>query len=175
MQQQFERDSAAVVMVEALYIAATQNKEAAVADYLSAQLAAGTLSLSCLRRHFQLLRDQQVPTVTVQQHQLDDYDQLLIPDTTTAKGSNSTCLTDAPATLKPLPNSQNPSQDPPVISYTRSVGIPRTPSPATPMVLRSVLAGTLAIGGRPTLVSPPRTGQKRRYSARRKNGFQLRL
>ena len=132
MQQQFERDSAAVVMVEALYIAATQNKEAAIADYLSAQLAAGTLSLSRLRRHFQLLRDQQVPTVTVQQHQLDDYDQLLIPDTTTAQDSGSTCLTDVPANVKPLPNAQNPSQDSPVISYARSVGIPRTPSPTAP-------------------------------------------
>ena len=167
MQQQFERDSAAVVMVEALYIAATQNKEAAVADYLSAQLAADTLSLSRLRRHFQLLRDQQVPAVTVQQHQLDDYDQLLIPDTTTETDAGSTTA------LKPLPNSQNPSQDPSVVSYARSVGIPRTPSPATSMVLRSILAGTLSIGGRPTLVPPPREGQKRRHSARRKNGFQL--
>ena len=173
LQQQFERDSAAVVMVESLYIAATQNKEAAVADYLSAQLAAGTLSLSRLRRHFQLLRDQQVPTVTVQQHHLDDYDQLLIPLSTSANAALPPDNSGTTPAFQPLPNPQSPSQDPPVVSHARSVGTPRTPSPTTPMVLCSVLAGTLSIGGRPTLVPTPRTSQKRRHPARRKNGFQL--
>lgn len=42
---QFDLDSAAVLMVEALYIAATQDKEARVADYLEAQLAAQSLTL----------------------------------------------------------------------------------------------------------------------------------
>jgi hypothetical protein len=79
LQRQFDLDSAAVLMVEALYIAATQDQEAAVADYLERQLEAGTLSLSRLRHHFQLLRDTPLPQVSVQQHPLSDYDQLLCP------------------------------------------------------------------------------------------------
>ena len=47
----FDRDSAAVVMVEALYIAASQDKEALVADYLEEQLATKTLTLERLRLH----------------------------------------------------------------------------------------------------------------------------
>jgi hypothetical protein len=39
-------------MVEALYIAATQDNETAVADYLEDQLTGGTLSLNGLRQHF---------------------------------------------------------------------------------------------------------------------------
>lgn len=39
-------DSAARLMVEALYIAATQDQEAAVADYLHSELKADTLSLT---------------------------------------------------------------------------------------------------------------------------------
>lgn len=49
---QFELDQAAVLLVEALYIAATQNKEQAVAEYLEQQLRAQTLSLQRLQQHF---------------------------------------------------------------------------------------------------------------------------
>ena len=164
---QFERDSAAVVMVEALYIAAVQNKEAAVADYLETQLAAGSLTLSGLRCHFQLLRDQALPTLSVQQHRLDDYDQLLHAPDPTAQSEQPN-----PAT-EPLPNPQSPSQNPQTPPHAGPVGSPRTSSHPTPVVLRSVLAGTLSIGGRPALVPPTRTSQKGRRSTRRKNGFQL--
>ena len=61
----FERDSAAVLIVEALYIAATQDKALAVAAYLDEQLTAGRLTLVGLRRHFQLLTGTQMPTVSV--------------------------------------------------------------------------------------------------------------
>jgi hypothetical protein len=73
----FERDSAARVMVEALYIAATQDKEAAVAQYLQAQLATQTLTLSSLQRHFQLLQVPEPPAIAVEQHPLSNYDLLL--------------------------------------------------------------------------------------------------
>jgi hypothetical protein len=73
----FERDSAARVMVEALYIAATQDKEAAVAQYLQAQLATQTLSLSGLQRHFQLLQVPEPPEIAAVQHPLSNYDLLL--------------------------------------------------------------------------------------------------
>jgi hypothetical protein len=49
---QFDLDTAAVLMVEALYIAATQNQEVAVTDYLERELKAQTLSLQRLQQQF---------------------------------------------------------------------------------------------------------------------------
>jgi len=46
MSQQFDPDSAARVIVEALYLAATQDKETAVADDLAGQLQQGSLTLA---------------------------------------------------------------------------------------------------------------------------------
>lgn len=85
MEQDFSLEQAALLMVEALYIAATQDKEALVADYLEEHITASTLSLEALRQHFQLLPQAPHPEITVQQHQLSDYDQLLsCPPTTDA-------------------------------------------------------------------------------------------
>jgi hypothetical protein len=165
MQAQFELDSAAVVVVEALYIAAVQNKEAAVADYLETQLTTNSLTLSGLRRHFQLLREQQFPTINVQQHCLDDYDQLL--------NAPARSEQPIPATTESLSKSQSSSQESQAPAHARPVGNLGTSSDAATVVLRPVLARTLSIGGRPALVSPPRTRQKRRRPSRRKNGFQL--
>ena len=77
LQADFDIDSAAVLMVEALYIAATQDKESAVAEYLAAQLTTGTLTVAALQRRFQLLNERTLPAVQVQQHDLKAYDQLL--------------------------------------------------------------------------------------------------
>ena len=77
MADEFEPDAAAVLIVEALYIAATQDKEAAVADYLEEHLTADTLTLSALRQYFHLIPHPSLPYLTIQQHQLSDYDQLL--------------------------------------------------------------------------------------------------
>jgi len=79
IQDGFDADSAAVLMVEALYLAATQDKEPAVAAYLEAQLAAGTLTLASLQRQFQRLSKVSLPVVDVHQHNLGEYDQLLLP------------------------------------------------------------------------------------------------
>jgi hypothetical protein len=49
---QFDLDTAAVLIVEALYIAATQNKEGVVAEYLEQELKAQTLSLKRLKQQF---------------------------------------------------------------------------------------------------------------------------
>ncbi len=73
----FERDSAARLMVEALYIAATQDKEASVAQYLEQQLSNGSLSIGALQQHFQLLAAPTTPEIVVHQHELSSYDQLL--------------------------------------------------------------------------------------------------
>lgn len=81
LKSEFDLDSAALLMVEALYIAAQQDKETSVAEYLQAQLEANSLTLAGLRRHFQLLSAPILPEVTVHQHDLSTYDQLLTPPT----------------------------------------------------------------------------------------------
>lgn len=77
LKRDFALDRAAVLIVEALYIAATQDKELAVAHYLEDHLTASSLSLSALRCHFHLPPNTADPTLSVQQHSLNDYDQLL--------------------------------------------------------------------------------------------------
>jgi len=69
MSQQFDPDSAARVIVEALYLAATQDKETAVADDLAGQLQQGSLTLAGLQQQFQLLPPAPLPAITVQQHE----------------------------------------------------------------------------------------------------------
>jgi hypothetical protein len=76
MKQDFELDKAALLMVEALYIAATQDKETAVADYLEDHLTGSTLSLNGLRQHFNGVDESATPS-NYHQHPLNDYDQLL--------------------------------------------------------------------------------------------------
>lgn len=153
----FDRDSAAWLMVEALYIAATQNKETTVAQYLEAQLSAGTLTLPALRQHFQLLTEAVLPTVQVQQHNRQDYDQLLRAD----------------ASSEPLPELESAPQTATALPHAPALGKSRTSSHARTMVLRSILAGTLRIGGGPTLEYAPQTRPPRGPTARRQNGFQL--
>lgn len=73
-----ERDRAARLITEALYLAATQDKEAQVAEYLHHQLSQGTLTLAGFQRAFATqLTQQQFPTLTSVQHDLSSYDQLL--------------------------------------------------------------------------------------------------
>lgn len=167
----FELDSAAVLMVEALFIAATQNKEAAVAEYLAAQLEAGTLTLAGLRRHFQLLREAVMPSVTVQQHNLDDYDHLF---TTAPRTQPCEKLEPVPPT-EPLSESQPLSQTAAARPYAPALGNLGTSSPPRKMDLCTILAGTLRIGGGPTLGRPPQTRPPRSPTPRRQNGFQLRV
>lgn len=103
MADEWQRDTAAVLMVEALYVAATQDKEAAVADYLEEHLTADTLSLTALRQHFHLSPQPSLPCVNVQQHQLSDYDQLL----------SQHPVSDA------LSNPQRPSQNPASVPHAQ--------------------------------------------------------
>jgi hypothetical protein len=79
MCHQFDRDTAARLITESLYIAATQDKEQAVATYLTQQLAQKTLSLSQLQQQFHLSVNPVIPNVSTQQHPLHTYDDLLSP------------------------------------------------------------------------------------------------
>lgn len=81
MQTQLDSYTAARVMTESLYIAAKQDKEYAVAQYLTAQLQAHTLTLAHLQQHFLITETaHELPLVETQQHPLTTYDQLLPHD-----------------------------------------------------------------------------------------------
>jgi len=105
MKRDFELDKAALLMVEALYIAAMQDKETAVADYLEDHLTGGTLSLNGLRQHFNGV-DETVAPSTYHQHPLNDYDQLL----------NHT------QRHQPLSSPESASQESSVVSHAESMG-----------------------------------------------------
>lgn len=77
MLTQFDSYTAARLMTEALYIAAKQDKEHAVAMYLVERLRSGTLSLVELQQQFHLGESVAHPTLSVQQHDLSPYDSLL--------------------------------------------------------------------------------------------------
>lgn len=73
-----EPDKAARLITEALYLAATQDKESEVAEYLQTHLQRASLTLAGLQRAFDAtLTTDQCPAVTSVQHDLLDYDQLL--------------------------------------------------------------------------------------------------
>lgn len=132
--EHFEPDSAAKLMVEALYIAATQDKESAVETYVLNQLHAGTLTLIALQRHFQLLADAPAfPSLNVQQHPLPPYDELL---KTSVSTSNS----------ESLRQPQSAPQAAPFISHAQPLAIHRATGHFRTMVLRSVLACFVRIG-----------------------------
>lgn len=74
----FECDQAARLMTEALYLAATQDQETQVAEYLQLQLEQATLTLTGLQRAFATqLPPEQVPSINAVQHDLSTYDELL--------------------------------------------------------------------------------------------------
>lgn len=157
LKTQFALDSAAVLLVEALYIAATQDKENVVALYLQAQLETGRLSLAQLRRQFQLPSEFDVPAQQIHQHDLHTYDQLLRPQ----------------APDQPLPESQSAPQTAQTVAYADPVGNARTPSCTRGMVVCSILAGTVRVGGTTTLECPSPARPYRSPTAKRKNAFQL--
>lgn len=170
LQAGFELDSAAVLIVEALYIAATQNKEATVADYLFEELEAKTLTLSRLRLHFQLLTKLNFPTVNVQQHDLNDYDALLF--------THSSVIPDPEAVstgAEPLPKPQRPAQAPPFIPYAQPLGDLGAASHAGDLVLRAISLGPLPTRNRPPQGFTPPKSRHRSTAAQRQNGFQFRL
>lgn len=78
LKTEFDHDRAARLMTEALYIAATQDKETQVADYLEIQLRQATLTLAGLQSSFETkLNCEHYPSVTSVQHDLSSYDELL--------------------------------------------------------------------------------------------------
>lgn len=78
LKREFESDTAARLMTEALYLAATQDKETQVLDYLQVQLQQSSLSLAGLQQSFETkLASDHYPYITSVQYDLSSYDQLL--------------------------------------------------------------------------------------------------
>jgi hypothetical protein len=163
---QFDLDTAAVLIVEALYIAATQDREAAVADYLEQELKAQTLTLKRLKDHFRRDIPESFPELTIEQHDLASYDQLLTStanDCTDGSNHNSESLSASPS----------PSSATSTISHAYSMGICGTPSYAGAMVLCEILTRIMRTGNEPPQRSSAATGSDRGSTSRRKKFFQL--
>src|SRR5579883_3117134 len=131
MQRYTDPDTAARRMVEALYIAATQDREVAVADYLTTELTAGTFTLPRLQHQFKLMKPLHVPDVVSVQHALSSYDQLFQKQPATATESVPT----------PDERAQTAQTGPLPIRLASD----RAPSHSGTLELRSIPSG---IGGR---------------------------
>jgi hypothetical protein len=94
----FDADTAARLVVEALYLAAVLNLQNAVADYLEQQLQLGMLTLSGLQKQFSVPATTP-PSLITEQHSLSVYDQFL-PNFSTRDTQSATPavtpLSDAP-------------------------------------------------------------------------------
>jgi hypothetical protein len=165
----FDLDTAAVLIVESLYIAATQNQEAAVADYLERELKAQTLSLKQLQQQFRQDCPQSFPQLTVTQHDLSSYDQL-IKSQFHWHSPQSNSSTDSPQS-SPAPDAL--SQATPIDSYARPLGIYRTPGYAGAMVLCQILTSIMRTRNSTPQRSPVTTKPVRVSTPQRKKFFQL--
>jgi hypothetical protein len=143
MKHGLEPDLAARLMVEALYIAATQDKEEIVATYVQTELATNTLTLRRLQRYFDLIPDATALTlIETTQHELATYDQLL------------------PST-QPLPEPQRPPQTPPPQSDEIPLAADRTAGNSGTLVLCAILAGFVRGGKSTPRSSPPESSAQR--------------
>jgi hypothetical protein len=158
LKAQLDLDTASVLMVEALYISATQDKEAVVAEYLEQELSAQTLSLKRLKQQFKQECRPNLPQLSIEQHELASYDQLF-----------ESC----PRSPEPLPKSQSASQATPPLTYADPLGIYRTPSCSGAMVLLQVLISTMRVGIDSTPRPAVTTCSHRGSTSQRKKFFQL--
>jgi hypothetical protein len=91
----FDADTAARLVVEALYLAAVHNLQNAVADYLEQQLQLGILTLSSLQQQFSVPATTP-PSLGTKQHSLSVYDQFLPTFTTRDTQSATPAVTTLP-------------------------------------------------------------------------------
>ena len=174
--ERWEPDSAARLMVEALYLAASHDKERAIADYLHAQLEAGSLTLRGLQQQFGNLSKDTLPASRVQQHPLASYDQLLSNPANSTDSADSTDPSPPPEGNhrgQSLPQSQPAPQTTPPLPHAQPLAEPRAEGDAGGVVLRSVFAGVMPIGGRPSLPSADATRAQRSSTPPRKKFYQL--
>ncbi|RUS94189.1 transposase [Chroococcidiopsis cubana SAG 39.79] len=160
MLTQFDSYTAARLMTEALYIAAKQDKEHAVAMYLADQLGSSTLSLAGLQQQFHLSESVTHPTLAVQQHDLSPYDSLLhhVPQQQPNHSHRDSRL--SPQNAQTAPHEQ------PLARVGAS-------SPIAGLDTRAVLACTVRIRSNATLPSTSATRPQRCPPTPRKRFFQL--
>jgi hypothetical protein len=164
LKHQFLVDDAARLIVEALYLAATQNQESAVAQYLQQELAAGTLTLARLRQAFTFEPKADLPPMTVTQHNLSDYDQLIHPP----EPKHSTA-----SNLNPLPEPDPGVETIEFDSSAQPPGSHRTSSYAAELVLWAILAGIVPTGSPTPGATPLAALPLRSPAPRRKKFYQL--
>jgi hypothetical protein len=169
---QFDLDTAAVLLVEALYIAATQNQEKAIAEYLDRELTAQTLTLKRLQQQFHQDYSELLPQLTVTQHDLSSYDQLI--ETQPHQHSPKPESTDPDNNSPKSPSiSDTPSQATAADSHALSLGIYRTPGCTGKMVLCAILAGIVRTRNHSPQCSEATTRFVRGSTSQRKKFFQL--
>jgi hypothetical protein len=161
LKAQFDLDTAAVLIVEALYISATQNKEGVVPEYLEQELKAQTLTLKRLKQQFNPDCSPSFPPLTIEQHPLSSYDQLF---ESSPRSHDST---------ESLPEPRSASEAAPPVPYSDSLGIYGAPSGAGAMVLLEILAGIMRAGIDSTQRSTVATSTHRSSTSQRKKFFQL--
>ena len=176
LKAQFERDQAAVLIVEALYIAATYDQEKAIVIFLSEALAQGRLTLAGLQQQFIPDLSASLPSVETQQHSLDSYDQLLRPQNDTHYSSGPAEGNDdypGDRDRQSIPAAQRPPQATQTHVHAYPLGSYREPSFAAAMVLCAVLIDVMRAGDRQTQPNAAKAGHKRSTAARRKKFDQL--
>ena len=171
MKAQFTRDQAAVLMVEALYIAATYDQEVAVASYLGEALEKRQLTLRHLQQQFMPESAASLPPIDTPQHALDSYDQLL-SHTNDPKDDNRDTQNNAEDDNhhhgQSLPTAEYPTQTAQAHSHAYPLGGYREPRFTATMVLCSILTQLVPTRGRQTGSIPANAGKKGSSTARRK-------
>lgn len=177
MKQQLERDLAARLIVEALYIAATYDEEPAVAEYLLQTLKTGELTLAKLQQKFLPKLSAQLPSVKSQQHSLDSYDQLLSinhPASIKDGGSDKTEIKSKQSTRRqPLSATTGTPQTAQAHPNAYPLGSYREPRLTAAMVLCTVLVELMRTRSRTKSANASCSRHKRGSTTRRKKFNQL--
>ena len=177
LKAQFERDEAAKLIVEALYLAATYDQEKAIADFLSEALVQNNLTLARLQQQFMPDLSAMLPPVETQQHSLDSYDQLLSFDPDTDDNNSPAepeSHTDGdPPSQQPVSAVAKPAQTAQTHANAYPLGSYREPSFAAAMVLCTVFVDLVRARGRQTKPDAAKAGHKRSTATRRKKFDQL--
>ena len=173
LKNDFERDTAAILIVEALYIAATYDQEQAVCDYLSAALAEGNLTLSRLQQQFMPDLSAVVPPIETQQHALDSYDQLLSSNPNTVSPASNSVEATGEQQQQSIPAIERPAQTAQAHSHAYPLGSYREPRFTAAMVLCTVFVELVRTRGRQTGTGSSEARHKRSSATRRKKFYDL--
>ena len=173
LKHDFERDTAAILIVEALYIAATYDQEQAVCDYLSAALAEGDLALSRLQQQFMPDLSAVVPPIETQQHTLDSYDQLLSPNQNTSHPASNSAAATGAQQPQSIPTIERPAQTAQAHSHAYPLGSYREPRFTAAMVLCTVFVELVRARGRQTGTGSAEARHQRSSATRRKKFYDL--